>query len=310
MASKRAFVPAKHLFANFRATQHPACQQIRAMATEAPISTTSTHAAPPAPTSTSDSPRPVAGSIPNPFLVPATCTLYTFPSLAPSGLTTYPSTHLLLPTRRDILHRAVIYEADGARQGTANTKHRSEVHGSGKKIRPQKGTGSARLGDKKSPMLRGGGVAFGPKPRDHSTDLPKKEYDLAFRTALSVRYRRGELIVVEGVLEVDGVSSWSMERYSSDILRWNGLEGSLFVTLEAETAYKGGFFGALEDTREARGIWVEECHVKDLLSGKRLCVERKALEKLLREHQEDLAPRLKIKQWGENLLEEVDGARV
>lgn len=119
-------------------------------------------------------------------------TVYSFPHMEPLRFTEYPVNQLHLPLRRDILHRAVIYEADNHRgMSTANTKWRSEVHGSGRKIRPQKGTGRARLGDKKSPMLRGGGVAFGPKPRDMSTKLPRKIYDLAWRTALSYRYRRG-----------------------------------------------------------------------------------------------------------------------
>ena len=75
------------------------------------------------------------------------------------------------PIRRDILYLCVNYYRDALRQGTANTKTRAEVAGSGRKIRPQKGTGMARLGDGQSPMLRGGGVAFGPRPRDFGTDL-------------------------------------------------------------------------------------------------------------------------------------------
>ena len=69
------------------------------------------------------------------------------------------------PIRRDILHLCVVHYLDGQRQGTASTKTRGEVRGSGAKIRPQKGSGRARLGDGQSPMLRGGGVVFGPKPR-------------------------------------------------------------------------------------------------------------------------------------------------
>ena len=126
-------------------------------------------------------------------------TIYDFPSMEPLRFTEYSANHLFLPLRRDLLHRAVIYEADGTRQGTASTKWRSEVHGSGRKMRPQKGSGKARIGDKKSPMLRGGGVTFGPKPRDFSTKLPRKIYDLAWRTALSYRYRRGELVIVQKI---------------------------------------------------------------------------------------------------------------
>ncbi len=100
--------------------------------------------------------------------------------------------------RKDILHRAVVWEADNARQGSANTKTRAEVRGSGRKLRPQKGTGQARLGDRGSPMLRGGGVAHGPtREKIFATKLPRKIYALAMRTAWSTRYARGQVIVAD-----------------------------------------------------------------------------------------------------------------
>ena len=110
--------------------------------------------------------------------------------------------HLHLPLRRDLLHLAVVYEGDNTRQGTASSKTRFEVHGSHRKMRPQKGSGNARVGTRQSPMLRGGGKTFGPKPRDFGTDLNRKMYDRAWRTALSYRYRRGELIVCENGMEL------------------------------------------------------------------------------------------------------------
>ncbi|SMQ47492.1 unnamed protein product [Zymoseptoria tritici ST99CH_3D7] len=289
MASKRAFVPAKHLFTNFSA-QQPTLT--RSMATEAPLPTGTSTLSPPPSSSTIHQPPP------NPFRQPTQCTLYTFPTLEPTGFATYPSTHLLLPTRKDILHKAITFEGDNARSGTASTKWRSEVHGSGRKIRPQKGSGKARLGDKKSPMLRGGGVAFGPKPRDFGTDLPKKMYDLAFRTALSHRYKKGELIVVDDSqglgLEIAGVHENSMERYVRDVLGWNGLERSLFVSRER----RDGLFTALEADgmqNKARAMEVEWVDVKDLLAGGRVVVEKSALEALFREHEEDLAPKDRLR---------------
>src|SRR5690242_9859770 len=116
-------------------------------------------------------------------------TIHKFPTMEPIRFDSYSSKYLYLPLRRDLLHRAVIFEGDATRQGTASTKTRFEVHGSHRKIRPQKGTGKARLGTRQSPMLKGGGKSFGPHPRDFSTELPRKMYDLAWRTALSWRYR-------------------------------------------------------------------------------------------------------------------------
>lgn len=76
--------------------------------------------------------------------------------------------------RTDILHRVVVFQLDGKRQGTHSTKTRAEVRGGGKKPWNQKGTGRARIGSIRAPHWRGGGVTFGPKPRDHSTELPLK----------------------------------------------------------------------------------------------------------------------------------------
>ncbi|KLO17055.1 ribosomal protein L4 [Schizopora paradoxa] len=103
------------------------------------------------------------------------------------------------PIRRDILFLCVNHDRDALRQGSASTKTRGEVAGSGRKIRPQKGTGRARLGDAQSPMLRGGGVAFGPKPRDFATDLPRKVRMLGMRIALSSRVREDALGVTSSL---------------------------------------------------------------------------------------------------------------
>ena len=95
------------------------------------------------------------------------------------------------------LHRAVVtYEAN-QRQGNASTKTRSEVDRSGRKHHRQKGTGAARRGSVRSPLLRGGGVAFGPKPRDYSSKVPKSLKRLAFRSALSLKQQEQKIRVVD-----------------------------------------------------------------------------------------------------------------
>jgi large subunit ribosomal protein L4 len=85
-----------------------------------------------------------------------------------------------------ILHRAVVAQDSQARQGTACTKTRSEVRAGGKKPWKQKGTGQARSGSKNSPLWRGGGVAFGPRPRSYKKKINSKELKLALRTALYI----------------------------------------------------------------------------------------------------------------------------
>lgn len=102
--------------------------------------------------------------------------------------------------RRDILHAAVVYHLDSLRSGTASTKTRGEVNFSGRKIRPQKGSGQARLGTRSNPLLRKGGVIFGPKPRDMSSKLPRRVRELALRSVLSARWRSGSLHVVPSLV--------------------------------------------------------------------------------------------------------------
>ncbi len=83
------------------------------------------------------------------------------------------------------------------RQGTHKTKERGEIKGSTRKMRRQKGTGAARVGDIKSPLLRGGGVTFGPKPRDYRFKINKKVKKLARRSALSYKVKEDKLMVLE-----------------------------------------------------------------------------------------------------------------
>ncbi|MGP1587200.1 MAG: 50S ribosomal protein L4 [Treponemataceae bacterium] len=102
-----------------------------------------------------------------------------------------------LPVNEDVIYYAINNELANMRLGTACTKDRSEVHGSNAKPYRQKGTGNARRGDKKSPLVRGGGVIFGPKPRDFSFTLPKKVKRLAMKSILSLKAQDDRLTIVE-----------------------------------------------------------------------------------------------------------------
>jgi large subunit ribosomal protein L4 len=102
-----------------------------------------------------------------------------------------------LPVNEDVIYYAINNELANKRVGTACTKDRSEVHGSNAKPYKQKGTGNARRGDKKSPLTRGGGVIFGPKPRDFSFTLPKKVKRLAMKSILSMKAQDDRLTIVE-----------------------------------------------------------------------------------------------------------------
>ncbi len=96
-----------------------------------------------------------------------------------------------------VLHEVVCMQRANRRAGTASTKTRGEVRGGGAKPWRQKGTGRARSGSRTSPIWRGGGTVFGPKPRDYSYRLPKKVRRLALRMALSARRQEGNLVVLD-----------------------------------------------------------------------------------------------------------------
>lgn len=101
--------------------------------------------------------------------------------------------------RKDILARMVNWQLAKRRAGTHKTKGISDVSGTTKKPYRQKGTGRARQGSLRSPQFRGGGIVFGPLPRSHAHDLPKKVRKLALRCALSAKQRDGKLVVVDAV---------------------------------------------------------------------------------------------------------------
>ena len=102
-----------------------------------------------------------------------------------------------LPVNDDVIYYAITNELANRRVGTACTKTRAEVHGSNAKPFKQKDTGNARRGDKKSPLMVGGGTIFGPKPRDFSYSIPKKEKRLAMKSILSAHAQGNRLTVVE-----------------------------------------------------------------------------------------------------------------
>lgn len=102
-----------------------------------------------------------------------------------------------LPAKASILHEVVTMQLASRRAGSASVKHRSDVQGSGRKLFRQKGTGRARRGDIKAPLLRGGGSVFGPDPRSYAYKVPKKVRKLALKMALSIKLRDNQLVVLD-----------------------------------------------------------------------------------------------------------------
>ena len=117
---------------------------------------------------------------------------------------TLPDAIFGLEPRTDILHRCVRWQLAKRQRGTHDVKNRAEINRTGKKMYRQKGTGSARHGPAKVNLFRGGGRSFGPTPRSHAIDLPKKVRALALKHALSAKAKDGGIIVLDKASVKDG----------------------------------------------------------------------------------------------------------
>jgi large subunit ribosomal protein L4 len=177
-----------------------------------------------------------------------------------------------LDPNKGLMHTALLRQLANARSGSANSKTRSEVRGGGRKPWRQKGTGRARAGSIRSPLWEGGGVTFGPKPRDFSFKLPKKMRVLAVKSALSAR--SGNLVVVENF---DNIKEGKTKEFA-EVLKVAKLEEKkVLVVLEYTTEH----CSLVE--RSARNIeWVKVIHqsnlnVKDLIEAEVVLLTEKGL---------------------------------
>lgn len=139
-------------------------------------------------------------------------------------------------------------------------------------------------------MLKGGGKSFGPHPRDFSTGLNRKMYDMAWRTALSYRYRKGELIVCEDGMDIESAEGGYIREIFRE-LGWGKVEGrSTIITAD----FRENLFQAMEgEEKEGRALIERQVDVKDLLETGRIIIEQSALDTILKEHQSDLARSVK-----------------
>ncbi|MBE9108455.1 50S ribosomal protein L4 [Nodosilinea sp. LEGE 07298] len=171
-----------------------------------------------------------------------------------------------------IVHRALVRQMNNARQGTASTKTRAEVRGGGRKPWRQKGTGRARAGSNRSPLWRGGGVIFGPKPRDYSVKMNRKERRLALRTALQGRI--DDLVVVEGF--EDKFSRPKTSELLNAIARW-GLDPNAKILLVIAERQEFVYLSA-RNIENVKLITAVNLNVHDLLNADHLVITSPALE--------------------------------
>ena len=177
-------------------------------------------------------------------------------------------------TASHIVHRALVRQMTNARQGTASTKTRAEVRGGGRKPWRQKGTGRARAGSIRSPLWRGGGVIFGPKPRDYNLKMNRKERRLALRTAFASRI--DDLIVVEEFGNefqrpktkelVQAIARWGSQPESNTLL---------ILSERTENVYLSA-----RNIEKLKLIAADQLNIYDLLHADKIVITAPALEKI------------------------------
>jgi large subunit ribosomal protein L4 len=193
-----------------------------------------------------------------------------------------------VPFNEGVVHQVMVGQRANARQGTASTKTRGEVQGSSKKLFRQKGTGEARAGSRRSPTRRGGGIIFGPKPRDYHQETPKKMRRLALKCVLSSKVKDNELKVVQE-LKLEPKTKFMVQ-----ILSALGADSSALVVTAGPEEH---VIKAARNIKEIKTMPANLLNVIDILSHKMVLMTVSAIRRV-----EEL--------WGEKKAAEVTNAPV
>ncbi|OGO02766.1 MAG: 50S ribosomal protein L4 [Chloroflexi bacterium RBG_13_54_8] len=177
-----------------------------------------------------------------------------------------------VPFNEAVVHQAMVRQLANARLGTAATKTRGEVSGSTRKLFAQKHTGRARRGDRRSPLLRGGGVTFGPHPRSYRQKMPKKMRRLALRCVLSAKASSGEMVIVDRFGFAEPGTAQMM-----GILKALGADHSALIVTAVPEQDVVKSSGNLPKTRTLPAALV---NVADLLSHKFLVINMDGLRRV------------------------------
>lgn len=194
-----------------------------------------------------------------------------------------------VPVNEAVVHQALVRQLANARQGTASTKTRGEVAGSKQKMYRQKHTGRARAGSIRSPLRRGGGVTFGPKPRSYRQAMPKGMRRLAIRCVLSAKAGDNELIVLDD-LKFDEPRTKEMAK----VLSMLSVEGSVLIAISNPEA---SLIKSARNLPKVKTIPARLLNVVDITSHKKLLITEAAVHQV-----EQL--------WGRELPQETSNASI
>lgn len=173
-----------------------------------------------------------------------------------------------------VMHLALRRQLNNARQGSACAKTRAEVSGGGKKPWKQKGTGRARAGSLRSPLFAGGGVIFGPKPRDYSFSMPQKARRLALKSALSARI--DNTVLVKDFSEINAPKTKLM----AETLKALKVEGKILIIADVKAAENAYLELSARNLPNVRIILPSNLNVKDLLEADNVIITEAAINEI------------------------------
>ena len=172
-----------------------------------------------------------------------------------------------------VLHNAVILAQASLRQGTHATKTRSEVSGGGRKPWKQKGTGNARQGSIRATQWRGGGIVFGPQPRDYSKKMNKKERKLALKSALAYKAINKEIVVVDKI----AIENAKTKEMANILAKLNIADKKVLVVVET---IDENLYLAARNIANIKVVLPSEVNTLDVMTADVMLFDEKALEKV------------------------------
>ncbi len=176
-----------------------------------------------------------------------------------------------IPVKKSVVHEVLVAELAAKRQGTASTKTRGEVRGGGKKPWRQKGTGRARAGSIRSPLWKGGGVVFGPKPRDYSKKISKKLKQLALLMSIIGKIKSNSVKVIENI----SLHSQKTKQFAQ-ILKNLGIDSGLLILDSCGVAEKR----CAANIEKIKLVNSKNISVFDILKHRTLLLDKSAVSNL------------------------------
>jgi len=183
-----------------------------------------------------------------------------------------PEDVLSYPVKEHLIYEAVVNYRANQRRGTASTKTRADVRGGGRKPWKQKGTGRARAGSTRSPLLRSGGTTFGPRPRDYSYKMPRKAKRNALKSALAMKFAEKQIMVLDGLKFKEPKTKEGV-----DFLKKLKIESALVI----DSQENRNLFLSLRNIPKVKAVDFNQVNIYDVLNYKSLVFTQKAFESLM-----------------------------